>query len=312
MARTVAWLVLGLGFGCGPAVVSDSGGAGETDTGGPATGDVSTGSTSTTTTTEPGTVGTSVGTSIGTSADETTTSDEESSSEGSPFIVAPDGGGVACSVLLICDVWAQDCPDGEKCVVYDGDGAPYLEGCVSLRCSPLHRDAAQPGETCTIEDGPWSGFDNCEIGSYCWDVDPDSLEGTCVANCQGSEANPVCAGGLTCFHGYDGNITACVSGCDALAPACADGSTCVTAQSGPSVCLPESLEIPAEQAIACDHSLGCGEGFACVVAAQVAGCEDPGSCCTALCDPAAPACDASVPVCTPLADDPTVGACTID
>lgn len=295
MTRSVAWLALVLG--CGPAVGSE-GNAGETGTGGTSTGDVSTGSTTSTPTTDPST---SVGTSVGTSTDETTTesADESSSSDSSAFLLVPDWGGLECSTLSLCDVWSQDCPEGEKCVVYDGDGAPYLDGCVSFRCSPLDPNPAQPGEACSVEDGPWSGFDNCDVSSYCWDVDPDTLEGVCIANCMGSEANPICEGGLECFHGYSGDVTACVPACDPFAPDCGDGSSCTTKDGAPSVCLPDSLEIPAEQGLACDHSVGCGKGFACV-----------SSICRALCDPAAPACAEDNPVCTPLAHDPSVGACT--
>lgn len=298
-------------LGCGPTVASDATN-GDASTGEPTTGSATL--TSATTTTEPGT---SVGTSIGTSADESTTTtggsdDDDSSSDGRSFIMEPDGGGVLCSTLSICDVWSQDCPDGEKCVVFDGDGAPYLEGCVSFRCSPLAVDPVPPGDTCHIEDGPWSGLDDCEIGAFCWDVDPDTLEGTCVGNCQNSEADPLCDDGLTCFHGYDGAITACVPGCDALAPECGDAAVCATTDGAPSVCLPESLPIPIDQSTTCEHDVGCGDGFACIDAERVPGCEDPGSCCTRLCDPAAPACEGEASVCTPLGANPSVGACTLE
>ncbi len=302
-------MALVLGLGCGPAATGESAEAGETGTPGSTTSDAPTSST-----TEPGTTaGTSVGTSIGTSAEETTTSDDESSSSASVgFLVDPDGGGTACFATSYCDVWGQDCPEGEKCIAWSADGDHDLAGCVLTRCAVLAPDPVPPGGTCTVEVGPWSGLDDCDVGAYCWGVDPVTLEGLCISNCGGSEANPVCPDELECFIGYGGWITACVRGCDALVPTCGDAATCTTTDGDPSVCLPSSFGVATGQAVGCDHTVGCGEGFACVATDRVAGCEDPSSCCTALCDPEAPTCDVATPVCTPLAGAETVGACTLE
>jgi hypothetical protein len=252
---------------------------------------------------------------VSTSLEETTEWIDESSgsADSGTFIVDPDWGGL-CSTLSVCDLWAQDCPEGSKCVAKDGDGDGDgdLEGCAYPSCEELSPDPLPRGSTCTMPDGPWSGADECEIGDFCWGVDPETLEGVCVSNCGGSEANPLCDDGLTCFMGWSGLVTACIRGCDALAPECATGTSCTTKDGDASVCLPDVFGVPATQAAGCDYSVGCGEGFGCVLAAQVADCEDAGSCCTALCDPAAPVCDASVPVCTPLEHDPSVGVCTIE
>ncbi len=180
-------------------------------------------------------------------------------------------GATSCFATSYCDVWAQDCAAGEKCVAWSADGDADLGGCVLTRCSALAADPVAIGGVCEVETGPWSGADDCEIGAYCWDVDPVTLEGVCVSNCNGSEANPVCPDDLRCFVGYGGWLTACVPDCDPGAPACAVGSACVTTVGAASVCLPSSLGIPGAQAQACDHSVGCGDGFACMAADAVAG-----------------------------------------
>jgi hypothetical protein len=63
----------------------------------------------------------------------------------------------------------------------------------ATKCSALDPDSKAPGEPCTAEGSGVSGVDDCEEGSMCWDVDPDTLQGFCVAFCIGTEANPSCA-----------------------------------------------------------------------------------------------------------------------
>ena len=167
------------------------------------------------------------------------------------------------------------------------------------------------GGTCTVQQGPWSGFDDCELGSYCWGVDPVTLEGTCAAPCYGTEANPQCGDAEVCFRGFSGIVVACTPTCDPLEPACGTGSACVVTDGAPPVCLPAEFAAPAEQGVPCDHRLGCTGGFVCMAADTVAGCADPASCCTAVCDVDTPACAGETPVCTPLTDVSGAGACTV-
>ncbi len=248
--------------------------------------------------------------STSTAADSSSSGD--ASEDGSGFLLVPDQGPSACSSLSQCDVWAQDCNDGEKCVpwVADGSGDP-TSSCMSTRCSPVAPDAVAPGGTCTVQQGPWSGFDDCELGSYCWGVDPVTLEGTCAAPCYGTEANPQCGDAEVCFRGFSGIVVACTPTCDPLEPACGTGSACVVTDGAPPVCLPAEFAAPAEQGVPCDHRLGCTGGFVCMAADTVAGCADPASCCTAVCDVDTPACAGETPVCTPLTDVSGAGACTV-
>jgi Ca-activated chloride channel family protein len=122
--------------------------------------------------------------------------------DGGGFLQDPDGGGVSVE----CDGWAQDCPAGEKCMPWANDGKMAWN---ATKCSPLAPDAAMPGEACTVEGSPYSGVDDCDITGMCWEPD-ESLAGTCIAFCAGSEANPSCPPESWCFIGYEGVVHVCL------------------------------------------------------------------------------------------------------
>lgn len=46
-----------------------------------------------------------------------------------------------------CDVFKQDCPEGEKCSAYADDGGTSWN---ASKCVPVNGDG-QPGEPCTVE-----------------------------------------------------------------------------------------------------------------------------------------------------------------
>ena len=122
---------------------------------------------------------------------------------GGIFVSEPDGGGTGFE----CDVFAQDCPTGEKCVPWANDGGSEWN---ATRCSPVADDPGAPGDPCTVQGGPTSGIDDCDQQAYCWDVDPAN-QGTCVAICMGDEASPACRDDQWCFVGYDGTVAVCLS-----------------------------------------------------------------------------------------------------
>lgn len=80
---------------------------------------------------------------------------EDGAGTGGLFLSEPDGGGTGFE----CDVFAQDCPPGEKCVPWANDGGGVWN---ATRCSPVDDDPAAPGEPCTVEGGPTSGIDDCD------------------------------------------------------------------------------------------------------------------------------------------------------
>lgn len=271
------WMV-GLALaGCGPIVVAvDDGGAGD--------GESSSGSTTSfgmTTSTTSNDV-TSTSTSTSGDDDDSDTIDTDANTTAS-FI--PDPTGTCFAHCSDCDIWAQDCPRGEKCVPWANDGGTQWN---ASRCSPIPDAPARVGEPCTVEGSTTSGIDDCEAGSMCWDVEPQTGIGTCVAFCGGSEANPLCDGDAGCFHNYEGFVLVCVPECDPLMPACALGSTCVPSLEDRFYCVPAELAA-SSYGDPCSETPGCGSGLSCMDATGNPSCGDE-TCCTALCDLSAPSC----------------------
>lgn len=112
-----------------------------------------------------------------------TSSGASSTSRGSE--TSSDGG----DTPFACDIWAQDCPQDEKCMPWADDGGDVWN---ATRCTPLDPSPAQNGDVCTVVGGIASGVDDCDISSMCWNVDVDTGLGVCVAFCIGSQQNPIC------------------------------------------------------------------------------------------------------------------------
>ncbi len=259
-----------------------------------------------------GSDGTSIGTSVGTSGTSSTTlpptsgtTDESSGStfgssttevDSSNFIEDPDGGPV---YGLECSPWDQDCPEGEKCVPWANDGGNQWN---AMRCSELVPSPAGAGEPCTMEGSPVSGVDDCDFGLMCFHVDPDTLEGECVAMCQGSENAPTCADpSLTCSSTHEGTVILCLQPCDPLAQECPDGRSCQAAADR-FVCVR-----PGEGGVGdpCGLFVDCESGLSCTAMSTV---DCDGDCCTEPCDPMNPACTLPEQTCVPVGD---AGVCTV-
>ncbi len=184
--------------------------------------------------------------------------------------------GVGCSEGLDCQptCWGPEfCEPDEKCVPWVLPGGTYG----GRTCSPVHAEPAAPGEACTTDRAaPWK--DNCDGASVCFD-------GTCQVLCGSSAAGDVDCAPESCFSD-GGGFSACLPGCNPLAPQCEAGKTCMAA-GGRFACLsPEaasSFEFPD-----CDGET-CESTEICVNGAILPDC--PGSgCCAELCLLSAPAC----------------------
>ena len=94
----------------------------------------------------------------------------------------PDDDSAVCGV---CDTFAQDCPEGEKCVPGPDRGG----SCGPPRCLPVVADGL-PGEACSVVDG----IDDCDASSWCY---PTLLEfdgpASCIEHCGGTIDNPACS-----------------------------------------------------------------------------------------------------------------------
>jgi hypothetical protein len=215
----------------------------------------------------------------------TSTSSSETGTEGSDDGMSTKPGSDQLGEQM-CDPWADmDCPEGQKCSHYATMGE-FLD---AAKCVPVMGDQ-QPGEPCIIQGVPpgLTGLDDCAAGSMCWDVDPDTDTGYCVALCKsGPDYEPVCADGTTCelFAAY----SICRFECDPL-KAAADcpgpNQSCLELGSGTGfVCRGRTSEDAHPQGTACEW-FHCDAGLFCAETAKVPGCLDPNAdgCCTAFCD----------------------------
>jgi hypothetical protein len=305
MRRAIVCAIVTLA--CGPSVGSSDD---ESTSGDATTGTGATATVSTTIDPTNGTSATTAGTSATTASTSTSTTTtggtfEDTSDETTfSFILDPDGGGGACLAMSWCDIWAQDCPRGEKCMPWDLCGTGDWSG---THCSELDPNPASIGDSCTVIDGLFAGADDCEITSMCWNPDPDTLEGVCVAFCSGSEANPLCEDpATTCFLGFNNNVlSVCLPRCDPSASLCAASESCIFdegSEDGAFVCMPSNVVAPQAYGDDCTEAVACGTGLLCLDAEHVPSCVGE-RCCTTLGDAMAPpVCPDATQTCLPLYD----------
>jgi len=105
-----------------------------------------------------------------------------------------------------CDPFAQDCPEGEKCVAYASSGGDFDAN----KCVPVLGEGL-PGEFCSYTDTVHA-TDDCNTISYCWNVTDG--EGACAQFCGGNADSPQCPADLECLIGYAGSIALCVEQAD--------------------------------------------------------------------------------------------------
>ena len=201
------------------------------------------------------------------------------------FIEDPDGGGVSFE----CDLFAQDCPEGEKCMPWANDGGTAWN---ATRCSPISDNPGQAGDMCTVEGSGVSGIDDCDIGSMCWDVDPETNMGTCVALCTGDEADPICEDPDTaCAIVNEGAIVLCLPSCDPLLQDCPDGQACYPINDD-FLCVPDASGEMGVYGDPCEFINACDPGLMCLGAAAVPDCTGSQGCCSEVCDTSDPSGDA--------------------
>lgn len=196
--------------------------------------------------------------------------------DGGSFIDDPTGGASGQ-----CDVWLQDCPEGEKCAAYADDGSEHWN---STRCVPVVENAAQPGEPCTLEDGVASGIDNCDKGSFCWYMDYNTLEGTCIAQCTGSADAPVCPENRACDISNNGTLLLCLETCDPLVPSCPAGQLCFSSALGSFICDLDNSGDGGAYGDPCAFVNSCNYGLFCANPETVPDCNNGSGCCSEFCD----------------------------
>lgn len=194
-----------------------------------------------------------------------------------------------------CDVFAQDCPTGTKCMPWANDGGTSWN---EWRCFPVAEDPAGVGEPCHLlggPDNPLSGLDDCEVGAMCFNVDLETLEGTCFPFCVGSDREPTCADAdRYCAIEGDGTPYLCAPSCDPLAPNCPAQQVCL-----PDglwwTCAPDGSGDMGAYGDPCDFLNECDPGLVCQGSSALPPglpCDGATDCCTELCDLSDPLGDA--------------------
>lgn len=179
-----------------------------------------------------------------------------------------------------CDLLAQDCPSGQKCVVRLP--SETFEP-IPPRCVPMVDEPAHAGELCFVlyeGDIP----DSCDEFSICFDTDFNNY---CTPLCMGSPEAPTCADpDDTCGDFMWGHV--CYPSCEPFAPTCAAFTVCAPGAGG-FLCAPDYNGIEGARHDVCDYASDCNEGLACVAAAAAVECDqEAGKCCELLCDLGAP------------------------
>ncbi|PCC70706.1 hypothetical protein SAMN02745121_05409 [Nannocystis exedens] len=188
-----------------------------------------------------------------------------------------DGSFIMPPVDVKCDVWAQDCPAGQKCAVA---GPPPLDT-DSIACTTLVPEPDQLGEPCQVLVEGHLGPDTCDLGLYCHDVDPRSQKGTCIPLCTGDLDDPTCPLGQVCM---DLALPLCLAACDPLLPTCPAGESCAPLSSGFG-CWPDSGSPKRGLFEVCESFDQCADGLFCDDPAGAGECDlDELGCCLPLCD----------------------------
>jgi hypothetical protein len=182
-----------------------------------------------------------------------------------------------------CDVFAQDCTEGEKCSAWASDGGTSWD---AAKCVPVMENPKQPGEPCMVEGNGVSGIDNCDLGSYCFDTDAENM-GVCFALCKGTIEAPFCEQPFwVCAITGDGNLNLCLEGCNPLVQDCDPTDVCIADLSGEFICILDASGDEGQQHDPCMFANECDPGLLCLDDATAAVECDPmaDGCCEPFCD----------------------------
>ena len=184
-----------------------------------------------------------------------------------------------------CDNWAQDCPEGQKCSAYADNGGTSWN---NLKCVPVEINGDAVGEPCTAEGGGVSGVDSCESGAMCWDLNPETGQGTCVALCTGSAESSQCADSSTsCVIANGGVLNLCLPQCDPLLQDCGADDLCLPNPDDADsfVCVLDASGDGGKAFDPCEFANACDKGLICVDPGYATECDSQAlGCCLPFCD----------------------------
>lgn len=183
-----------------------------------------------------------------------------------------------------CDIWMEDCPEGQKCMPWDNTNGGSWN---ATKCSPIDANPGQEGDSCTVDGGATSGIDSCDKHLLCWYVD-DMNVGTCINMCTGSEDAPSCPGGQSCDVSNEGSLILCLATCDPLVQSCPDGQICFFDGLDQFICDFDASGEEGQYGDACAFINVCDYGLFCAAPETVPDCVSGDGCCSPYCDISAP------------------------
>lgn len=188
----------------------------------------------------------------------------------------------------VCDIFEQDCPQGEKCAPYAAEGVTEWTG---AKCMPLDPAPRQPGEACSVTGHAYSGRDNCDVGDLCWTANAETLEGICISLCIGSSDSPACEDPETVCRTCSGEscLPICRQRCHPIEQDCPESQGCYP-DNGGYFCSPDKSGPDGQAGDLCNSFDSCDPGLLCVPSDRVPGCPGGNWCCTSFCDTSTPSC----------------------
>jgi hypothetical protein len=200
--------------------------------------------------------------------------------------------GTTGSGELPCDIWAQDCPRGQKCNPVSEGGVFDWNG---DRCIPVPLMPKGIGEACSFESNDqWSGVDDCALGAFCWAE-------VCTPICIGSPDNPSCSPGLECVITSYGALAICLPECIPLGFPCQDAeSLCIPDPDLPGLfhCVADETGDQGQVFSPCQSDQNCDYGMMCGINVAIE-CPPDQGCCTPFCDLTQPICPGDGQTCNP-------------
>ena len=211
--------------------------------------------------------------------------EEDDGGDGCSF-TCPDPPGPSTPPGGVCGLATQNCPEGEKCMPWANDGGSLWN---AVRCSPVENNPNGVGEPCTVDGSGVSGLDDCDLGLQCFNVDPDTNEGTCAQICGAIDGAPICPEDTFCATYAAARV--CLAACDPLGFECPIGYACYPAGTfvGPDEPLPpfftcERVVAAAESLEPCEIFHGACQGGSLCFESEALPCNRGyAGCCTELC-----------------------------
>ena len=210
-------------------------------------------------------------------------SGEGGSSSSGGFIIEDD----VPNGNIECDVFAQDCPAGFKCMPWANDGGGSWN---AAKCTPVAENPGAPGDPCVAEGGGVSGVDDCELGTMCWFLDAEN-KGTCIDMCKGTIDAPTCPDqSQICDISNDGVIIVCLNTCFPLTQDCPDGQICFWDGATEFICDFDASGDLGKYQDPCAYINVCDYGLWCAGPESVPDCASDTGCCTPYCSLETPDC----------------------